>query len=192
MDDSCTGTFCRMILELFTNEKNVPRPFRGQNEQMSINTITNQREITRQSCGSSVWHRLIVLYNCMKFHSYSCNGFRLTEQTRNSIVNDHMEITPKYAKHSYSSCTWHIVSLCSTIVWSFIQIARTVLSLQNGHKIAFTNVPRGIIWKYTSKSCSSSCTRHVVSMCFTNVWSYIKISLWLSSYRADTIFWQTD
>ena len=43
-------------------------------------------------------HRLIVLYNCMKFHSNSFNGSQLTERTRNSIANDQMEITPKISK----------------------------------------------------------------------------------------------
>ena len=31
-------------------------------------------------------HRLIVLYNCMKFHLNSCNVCQLTERTRNSIA----------------------------------------------------------------------------------------------------------
>ena len=38
-------------------------------------------------------HHFIVLYNCMKFHSNSCNGFQLTEWKRNSIANDQREIT---------------------------------------------------------------------------------------------------
>ena len=38
--------------------------------------------------------RLIVLYNCMKFHLNSFNGCQLRERTRNSIANDQKEITP--------------------------------------------------------------------------------------------------
>ena len=43
-------------------------------------------------------HRLIVLYNCMKFHFNSFNGCQVTEWTRNSIANDQREITPKISK----------------------------------------------------------------------------------------------
>ena len=63
----------------------------------------NQREITPKIYKAELWflcmtHRLIVLYNCMKFHSYSFNGCQLTELTRNSIANDQREITPKIYK----------------------------------------------------------------------------------------------
>ena len=43
-------------------------------------------------------HRLIVLYNCMTFHSNSLNGCQLTERKRNSIANDHRNITPNISK----------------------------------------------------------------------------------------------
>ena len=43
-------------------------------------------------------HCLVVLYNCVKFHLKSFNGFQLTERTRNSIANDQREITPKISK----------------------------------------------------------------------------------------------
>ena len=64
-------------------------PFSGQKDQNVRNTITNQREITPKiSIAVTVFvydiiflcfmtHRLIVLYNCMKFHSNCCNGFNL-------------------------------------------------------------------------------------------------------------------
>ena len=63
----------------------------------------NQREITPIISKAELWflcmtHRLIVLYNCMKFHFYSLNGCQLTERTRNSIANDQREITPKISK----------------------------------------------------------------------------------------------
>ena len=65
------------------------------------NSIANdQREITPKISKAELWflcmtHRLIVLYNCMKFHLNSFNGCQLTERTRNSIANDQREITPK-------------------------------------------------------------------------------------------------
>ena len=63
----------------------------------------NQREITLKISKAELWflcmtHRLIVLYNCMKFHFYSFNGCQLTERTRNSIANDQRELTPKMSK----------------------------------------------------------------------------------------------
>ena len=63
----------------------------------------NQREITPKISKAELWflcmtHCLIVLYNCMKFHFYVFNGCQLTEQTRNSILNDQREITPKISK----------------------------------------------------------------------------------------------
>ena len=68
------------------------------------NSIANdQREITPKIYKAELWflcmtHPLIVLYNCMKFHLDSSNGCQLTERTRNSIVNDQREITPKISK----------------------------------------------------------------------------------------------
>ena len=79
----------------------------------------DQREITPKISKAELWflymtHRLIVLYNCMKFHPNNFNGCQLTERTRNSIANDERtqnsiandqrEITPKYPKQSYGSC----------------------------------------------------------------------------------------
>ena len=82
------------------------------------NSIANdQREITPKISKAELWflcmtHRLIVLYNymkfhlnsfngcqltehnCMKFHLNSFNGCQLTERTRKSIANDQREITP--------------------------------------------------------------------------------------------------
>ena len=68
------------------------------------NSIANdQREIFPKIYKAELWflcmtHRLIVLYNCMKFHLNSFNGCQLTERTRNSIANDQREITPKISK----------------------------------------------------------------------------------------------
>ena len=68
------------------------------------NCISNdQREITPKISKAGLWflcmtHRLIVLYNCMKFHLNNLNGCQLTERTRNSIANYQREITPKISK----------------------------------------------------------------------------------------------
>ena len=68
------------------------------------NSIANdQREITPKISKAELWylcmtHCLIVLNNCVKFHSNSFNGCQLTERTRNSIANDQREITPKISK----------------------------------------------------------------------------------------------
>ena len=67
------------------------------------NSIANdQREITPKISKAELWflcmtHRLIVLYNCMKFHLNSFNS-QLTEWTQNSIANDQREITPKLSE----------------------------------------------------------------------------------------------
>ena len=68
------------------------------------NSIANdQREITPNIYKAELrflcmTHRLIVLYNCMKFHFNSFNCCQFTERTRNSIANDQREITPNISK----------------------------------------------------------------------------------------------
>ena len=68
------------------------------------NSIANdQREITPKIYKAELWffcmtHRLIVLYNCMKFNFNSFNGCQVTEWTRNSIANDQREITPNISR----------------------------------------------------------------------------------------------
>ena len=68
------------------------------------NSIVNdQRKITPKISKAELWflcmtHRLIVLLNGVKFHLNSFSGCQLTERTRNSIVNDQREISPKISK----------------------------------------------------------------------------------------------
>ena len=68
------------------------------------NSIANDhREITPKISKAELWflcmtHRLIVLYNCVKFHLNNLSSCQLTERTRNSIANDQREITPKISK----------------------------------------------------------------------------------------------
>ena len=68
---------------------------------MSVNTITNQREIQCSSKNKQSRAMVIVLlcFTTMKFNSNSCNGFQLTEWPRNNMGN-----------MSYGSCTRHIVA----------------------------------------------------------------------------------
>ena len=67
----------------------------------TLNSIANdQREITPRISKAELWflymsHRLIVLYNCIKFNFNSFNGCQVTERTLNSIANDQREITPR-------------------------------------------------------------------------------------------------
>ena len=65
-----------------------------------IAIANDQREITPKISKAELWflcmtHRLIVLYNCMKFHLNNFNVCQLTEWTRNSIANDQREINSK-------------------------------------------------------------------------------------------------
>ena len=70
----------------------------------TLNSIVyDQREITPKRSKAELWflcmtHRLIVLYNCIKFHLNNFNGCQLTERTQNSIANEKREITPKIFK----------------------------------------------------------------------------------------------
>ena len=77
----------------------------------------NQREITPKISKAELWfscmtHRLIVLYNCMKFNFYSFNGCQLTKRTRNSIAND-QKGTPKKSKAEllFLCMTHHLIVL---------------------------------------------------------------------------------
>ena len=63
----------------------------------------DQREIPPKISKAELWflcmtHRLIVLYNCMKFRLDNFNSCQLKERTRNSVANDQREITPKISK----------------------------------------------------------------------------------------------
>ena len=106
------------------------------------NSIANdQREITPEISKAGLWflcmtHRLIVLYNCMKFHFYSFNCCQLTERTQNSIANDRREITPKISKAEL----WFLCMPYSLIVlyncMKFQVDSFNVVNLQSGHEKA--------------------------------------------------------
>ena len=86
--------------------------------------VIEQREITPKVSKTKLWflcmtHRLIMLYNCMKFHLNigSFNGCKLTERTRNSIANDQKEITPKISKARVMDLVHDALSDCSLQVY---------------------------------------------------------------------------
>ena len=91
------------------------------------NSIANdRREITPKIYKAELWflcmtHRLIVLYNCMKFHLNSFNACQLTERTRNSIANDQREITPKTSKAElwFLSMTHRLIVLYNCMKFHF-------------------------------------------------------------------------
>ena len=83
------------------------------------NSIANdQREITPKIPKAELWflrmtHRLIVLYNGMKFHLNSFNSCQLTERTRNSTANYQREISPKISKAElWFLCMTHCLIVC--------------------------------------------------------------------------------
>ena len=82
-------------------------------EQTRNGIANDQREITPKIYKAELWflcmtHRLIVLYDCMKFHLNSFNGCQLTERTGNGIANDQREITPKiYKAELWFLCMTH-------------------------------------------------------------------------------------
>ena len=78
----------------------------------------NQREITPEISKAELWflcmtYRLIVLYNCMKFHLNNFNGCQLTERTRKSIANDQREITPKNIQSRVMVLVHDTLSYCA-------------------------------------------------------------------------------
>ena len=96
-------THCRIVL--YNCMKFHLNSFNGcQLTERTRNSIANdQREITPKVFKTELWflcmtHRLIVLYNSMKFHFNSFYGCQVTERTRNSIANDQREITPEISK----------------------------------------------------------------------------------------------
>ena len=110
--------------------------------------------------------------------------FLVMERKRNYMANNQRKITPKNTSKSYNSCTRHIASLCFISVSSFIEISLTILDIEPTRN-CMENNQRKITPKNTSKS-YNSCTRHIISLCFISVSSFIEISLTIFRYRADT------
>ena len=111
----------------------------------------DKREITPKTSKAELWFlcmtdRLIVLYNCMKFHLNSFNGCQLTERTRNSIANDPREITPKMSKvELWFLCMTH----CHIVRFRCMKFQpnsfNSVQLSERTRNYIFTYVTRGII-----------------------------------------------
>ena len=95
----------------FWTYKNVDGQMHGRCQ--NYTSPTWSRENKAEYWFSCMTHRLIVLYNCMKFHSNRCNGFQLTKRTRNSTANNVRVITPKInkAKLLFSRMTHRLIVL---------------------------------------------------------------------------------
>ena len=129
--------------------------------ELTRNSIANdQREITPKISKAELWflcmtHRLIVLYNCMKFHFYSFNGCQLTELTRNSIANDQMEITPKISKAElwFLCMTHRLIVLYNCMKFHLNNLNGCQLTERTRNSIA--NDQREITQKYPKQSYGS-------------------------------------
>ena len=131
-----------------------------QDTERTRNSIANdQREITPKIYKAELWflcmtHRLIVLYNCMKFHLNSFNGWQLTERTRNSIANDQREITPKISKAElWFLCNTHrLIVLYSCMKFYFnsfndCQVTeRTQNSIVNDQREITPKISKAELW----------------------------------------------
>ena len=128
--------------------------------QANINTIANdQREITPKIYKVELWflcmtHCLIVLYNCMKFHSNSFDGCQIKERTRNSIANDQREIIPKIPKAElwFLFMTHHLIVLYNCMKFHFnsfngCQVTeRTRNSIANNQREITPKISRAELW----------------------------------------------
>ena len=130
------------------------------------NSIANdQREITPKLYKAELWflcmtHRLIVLYNCMKFHLNSFNGCQLTERTGNSIANDQRKITPKISKAElWFLCMTHcLIVLYNCMKFHFnnfngCQVSSLmVVKLHSGHEKALQMIKGKQLQQYPKQS----------------------------------------
>ena len=123
-------------------------------------TANDQREITPQIYTEELWflcmtHRLIVLYNCMKFYLNNFNGCQLTERTRNSIANDQREITPKISKAElWFLCMKHcLIVLYNCMKFHFISFNGCQVTSRTRNTIA--NDQRQLTPKYPKQSYGS-------------------------------------
>ena len=78
-------------------------PFRNQKNQKLTKLSNNSKNI--QSRVRVLVHDTSSHCALQLFHSNSFNGCQFTKWTQNSTANDQREITPKYPKQSYGSCT---------------------------------------------------------------------------------------
>ena len=119
----------------------------------------DQREITPKISKAELWflcmtHRLIVLYNCMKFHLHNFNGCQLTERTRNCIANNQREITPKISEEElWFLCMTHcLIVLYNCMKFHFYifngcQLTeRTQNSIASDQRIITPKISKAELW----------------------------------------------
>ena len=138
-------------------------------------------------CFVCLTHRLIVLYNCMKFHFNSFNGCQVTELTRNSIANDQREITPKICKAElWFLCMTHCVIVrykCMKIQPNSFNSVKLTEQTQNCIDLRYKGDNLKTIYAKVLvlvHDTSSQCALQMYE-------DSLKYLLWLSSYRGDTI-----
>ena len=124
------------------------------------NSIANdQGEITPKISKTELWflcmtHRLIVLYNCMKFHLNTFNGCQLTERTQSCIANDQREITPKIsiAELWFLCMTHHLIVLYNCMkfhlnIFNGCQLTeRTRNSIANDQREITPKISKAELW----------------------------------------------
>ena len=145
------------------------------------NSITkDQRETTPKISKTELrflcmTHCLIVLQKCMKFQSNSFNSVQLTERTKIAISYVTRGIIWRINMQELWFCAWHVVWMCFTNIWRFVEISPT-----NGYQViegtrnSIANDQREITPKHPKQS-YRSCTWRIVSLCSRSVWSFNQI-----------------
>ena len=137
-------------------------------------------------------HRFIVLNNCIKFHLNGFNCCQLTERTRNSIANDQRGITPKI----YKAELWFLcMSHCLIVLYKCMKFQPNSFN-----SVQLTERTRNCIYLfYKGNNFINIHARVMVlvhdrsSQCALQMYEVsLKYLQRLSSYRADTIWRQTD
>ena len=128
-------------------------------ERMRNSIANDQREITPKISKAELWflcmtHRLIVLYDCMKFHLNNFNGCQLTERTQNCIANNQREITPKISKAElwFLCMTHHLIMLYNCMKFHFYSFngcqltERTQNSIANDQREITPKISKAELW----------------------------------------------
>ena len=102
---------------------------------------------------------------------------QLTERTKIAISYVTRGIIWRINMQELWFCAWHVVWMCFTNIWRFVEISPT-----NGYQViegtqnSIANDQREITPKHPKQS-YRSCTRRIVSLCSRSVWSFNQIVL---------------
>ena len=113
----------------------------------------------------------------MKFQSNSLNSVQLTERIKIAISYVTRGIIWRINMQELWFCAWHVVWMCFTNIWRFVEISPT-----NGYQViegtrnSIANDQREITSKHPKQS-YRSCTWRIVSLCSRSVWSFNQIVL---------------